>query len=229
MVEPMDVDSLLAEQARYYRERAAEYDDWWFRRGRYDGGAGENARWFAEAAELEAALERFDPGGDVLELACGTGLWTRHLVRHARSLTALDASPEMLDLNRQRLGESAVEYVLADLWSWRPPRRYDVCFFGFWLSHVPESRFAAFWQLVAETVGDSGRAFLVDSGSRLTNATVEWRGERQRRRLADGREFDVVKRIHDPDELTQSLAALGWQAELRKTRTFFLYGSAQRR
>ncbi len=68
---------LLAEQARYYRERAGEYDDWWFRRGRYDRGADANARWFADAAEVEDALERFQPSGQVLELACGTGLWTR--------------------------------------------------------------------------------------------------------------------------------------------------------
>jgi hypothetical protein len=29
--------------------------------------------------------------------------------------------------------------------AWRPDRRYDVVFFGFWLSHVPLERFAAFW------------------------------------------------------------------------------------
>jgi hypothetical protein len=27
-----DLKRLLAEQAHYYRERAGEYDDWWFRR-----------------------------------------------------------------------------------------------------------------------------------------------------------------------------------------------------
>jgi len=45
---------LLAEQARYYRERAGEYDDWWFRRGRYDRGADANARWFALLGESQA-------------------------------------------------------------------------------------------------------------------------------------------------------------------------------
>jgi hypothetical protein len=46
-----EVTGLLAEQACYYRERAGEYEDWWFRRGRYDRGADANARWFAEVAE----------------------------------------------------------------------------------------------------------------------------------------------------------------------------------
>ncbi|MGZ4401214.1 MAG: class I SAM-dependent methyltransferase, partial [Gaiellaceae bacterium] len=209
-------------------ERASEYDDWWFCRGRYDAGGPENARWFAEAAEVEAALERFRPAGDVLELACGTGLWTRHLVRHAQSLTALDASPEMLELNRKRVGDAAVEYVIADLWRWRPQQRYDVCFFGFWLSHVPESRFARFWEIVQGVVRHSGRVFIVDSGSGLTKATVAWDGERQRRRLADGREFDVVKRIYEPEELERILAGLGWRADLSRTASFFLYGSVVR-
>lgn len=32
------LEGLLAEQAHYYREHTAEYDDGWFRRGRYDHG-----------------------------------------------------------------------------------------------------------------------------------------------------------------------------------------------
>ena len=82
-----------------------------------------NAAWFAEVATLEAALERFDPRGDVLELACGTGLWTRHLVAHADRVTAVDGAPEVLELNRARteaLGAS-VTYVEADLFNWQPP------------------------------------------------------------------------------------------------------------
>ncbi|MGZ4461328.1 MAG: class I SAM-dependent methyltransferase [Gaiellaceae bacterium] len=223
-----EIDALLAEQARYYRERAGEYDDWWLRRGRYDGGPEENARWLAEIAEVDAALERFDPRGDVLELACGTGLWTRRLAPLAGSLTALDASPEVLAINRERVGDPRVVYLQADLFHWRPPRRYDVCFFGFWLSHVPESRFARFWGIVQGVVRHSGRVFLVDSGSGLTKATVAWDGERQRRRLADGREFDVVKRIYEPEELERILAGLGWRADLSRTASFFLYGSVVR-
>lgn len=81
------VDHLLAEQAQYYRERADEYDGWWFRRGRHDRGPEANARWFSDVAEAHAALERFKPTGDILELACGTGLWTERLLAHAASVT----------------------------------------------------------------------------------------------------------------------------------------------
>ncbi|HVA20104.1 MAG TPA: class I SAM-dependent methyltransferase [Solirubrobacteraceae bacterium] len=93
-------EGLLAEQAHYYRARAGEYEDWWFRRGRYDHGRDANAAWFAEAAQAEADLERFGPAGQVLELACGTGLWTGRLAAHATSVTAVDASPEALAIAR---------------------------------------------------------------------------------------------------------------------------------
>ena len=35
--------TLLREQLDYYRARAAEYDQWWLRQGRYDRGAALNA------------------------------------------------------------------------------------------------------------------------------------------------------------------------------------------
>ena len=39
----------------------------------------ENARWFAEVELLRQALNDWRPNGAVLELACGTGLWSREL------------------------------------------------------------------------------------------------------------------------------------------------------
>ena len=123
-------DTVLSEQLDYYRARALEYDKWWLREGRFDRGPEANARWFAETTELERVLERFDPRGGVLELACGTGLWTRHLVQHADSVTAVDAAPEVLAINRVRVHDDSVRYVEADLFAWTPEDRYDACVFA---------------------------------------------------------------------------------------------------
>ena len=35
-------------------------------------------------------------------------------------------------------------------------------------------------------------------------------GEVARRRLADGREFDIVKRLWEPEDLEREVAAAGW-------------------
>jgi SAM-dependent methyltransferase len=235
--------ALLEEQKAYYRARAREYDAWWFRRGRYDRGPEANARWFAEVALLEEALERFRPGGDVLELACGTGLWTRHLVRYAARLTAVDASEEVIAINRARVDSglgaapdsaAAVEYVQADLFEWTPPpAAHDVCFFGFWLSHVPESRFEAFWSSVRSALRPGGRVFFVDSArSELSGAgdhVPPGDGEEMaKRRLDDGREFTIVKRFYEPGALASRLAALGWDVAVRSSGEFFIYGEGAR-
>ena len=46
----------LNEMIEYYRERAAEYDEWFYRRGRYDHGPEANARWLGEADDVFAAV-----------------------------------------------------------------------------------------------------------------------------------------------------------------------------
>ena len=223
------VERLLSEQRRYYSARAPEYDDWWFRRGRYSLDADAAEAWFADVAELEAELERFAPRGDVLELAAGTGNWTRHLVRYADRVTAVDAVPDVLELNRAKLG-AAVDYVLADVFAWEPPRPFDVCFFGFWLSHVPSGRIEAFWQLVDRALKPDGRVFLVDN-AHLGDPRhmVSASGETLRRSLSDGREFDIVKRFWAPAELERELATLGWQLSAGATANgHFVLASGQR-
>ena len=227
------VGDLLAEQVRYYRARAGEYDDWWFRRGRYDRGEDANTRWFAEAAEAQAALDRFGPVGDVVELACGTGLWTERLVAHADQITAIDSSPEAIELARERVGEApTVEYVQADLFAWEPERCYDVCFFAFWLSHVPEERFASFWEKVERALKPDGRVFFVDSApserASAADHKLQSRGEQTMlRRLADGSEYRIVKHWFLPVDLQRRIAALGWQVEVAMTSEFFVYGEAR--
>jgi SAM-dependent methyltransferase len=224
-------DALLTEQLDYYRARAGEYDRWWNREGRFDRGAEANARWFAEAASLDGVLKRFGPRGDVLELACGTGLWTRHVAAYATSLTAVDGSAEVLAINRARVGAASVRYVQADLFDWRPePESFDVCVFSFWLSHVPQQRFAEFWEMVGSALLPGGRVLFIDSlraeQSKALDHVMPDVGEAtESRRLDDGREFQIVKRYYDPPALESDLAALGFEVRVTTTGEFFLYGT----
>jgi len=220
--------SVLDEQRRYYAARAPEYDDWWFRRGRYALAPEAQARWDADVAEVEAALAAFRPEGDVLELAAGTGLWTRHLARTASRLVAVDASEETLSLNRARV-EGDVEYVVADVFVWEPPVPFDVCFFSFWLSHVPEERFDGFWRLVRAALGPGGRLFLVDSGAGdRAHTGIAAGGEHELRRISDGREFTIVKRRWGPEELAARVRPLGFELDLAVSANgHFIYGGGR--
>jgi SAM-dependent methyltransferase len=215
------MSDVLREQKRYYAERAPEYDDWWYRRGRYELEPDALARWRADATEAEEALEASAPGGTVLELAAGTGIWTRNLVRLADRVVAVDANAETLALNT---GDA--ELVRADVFEWEPVERFDLVFFSFWLSHVPEERFDEFWSLVRAALVPGGRVFLVDSGAGDTahTGTAQADGE-ETRSLADGRTFRIVKRRWRPDELEEYVRPLGFALDLRDTANgHFLYG-----
>ena len=224
-------DAIIEQQIAYYRARAGEYDEWFTRRGRYDRGDAHTQAWRAEAGIVERALEGAAPLGRCLELACGTGLFTRHLAGLSEQVTALDASPEVIAVNSARVGADNVRYRQADLFAWRPDAAYDFVFFSFWLSHVPEDRFNAFWETVRGALAPGGRVFLIDSlfdpGSTARDHKPPDKSGIVERKLNDGQAFQIVKLFYEPDELNARLARLGWSADLRASGQFFLYGEAR--
>jgi demethylmenaquinone methyltransferase/2-methoxy-6-polyprenyl-1,4-benzoquinol methylase len=224
-------DRLIEEQIAYYQARAGEYDEWFLRQGRYDHGPEMNARWFAEVEQVARALEAFAPSGDVLELASGTGLWTQRLVATAQTMTAVDSSPEVHAVNRERLGGAPVRYEVADLFRWQPDRQYDTIFFSFWLSHVPPERLESFWSMVRAALAPGGRVFFVDALYEETSTAKNHQLEGPdahavTRRLNDGQEYRIVKVFYRPETLTEQLTAWGWRVRIEQTPTYFYYGEA---
>jgi demethylmenaquinone methyltransferase/2-methoxy-6-polyprenyl-1,4-benzoquinol methylase len=223
--------SVLREQLEYYRARASEYDQWWFRQGRYDRGPELNDQWFHDIDEAAAALRAFKPSGRILELAGGTGLWSERLLPLAKSLTVVDGSPEVLAMNAARLQSAQVSYVEANLFDWESPKRFDTVFFGFWLSHVPDGMFDSFWKLVRSHLAPRGRVFFVDSRREPTSSAIDHylpeHNSMTIRRLNDGREFRVYKVFYEPAVLTRRLEKQGWNVEIGETSRYFIYGSAQ--
>lgn len=215
-----EVDALLAEQVAYYRALAPEY----LEDARVEGVTPETHN--AAAQELSAALNAAAPLGDVLELACGPGTFTGDLADRATSVTALDASPEMLEIAASRIApRTNVRFARTDLFTWTPERRYDLVFFGFWLSHVPTERFASFWSAVAAAITPDGQVMFVDDGHRTSDELVEGPGSSTiQRRLRDGRRFRAVKVPLESTTLEHSLLELGWTIKVRPLRGPFFVG-----
>ena len=230
---PADHDDILLQQIAYYRARAQEYDEWFYRQGRYDHGADANAQWFREVEEVRQALRALGPADDILELACGTGIWTEELARIGRRVTALDASDEVIAINRGKLPGAPVTYVQADLFEWEPERAYDLVFFGFWLSHVPPETLAAFLQKVARAARPGGQVFMVDSRRHpLSGAKGTLKIEDEiyhTRQLNDGREFTIIKIYYEPDDLARHFDAAGFDLTARATAQFLVYAQGKRR
>jgi SAM-dependent methyltransferase len=209
-------DQVLAEQRAYYSALGPEYLDQGLD---LPGGA-----------ELTDALDAFRPAGSVLELACGPGVWTPQLLRHASDVTAVDASREMLAIAARRVpGGASVRFVQADLFTWEPDRRYDVVFMGFWLSHVPAERFKSFFGRVAAALAPGGRVFFADDGYRTPDELIEGPASSTiRRRTPDGTAYRIVKVPHEPAELERRLRGLGWDITVTPTAGPFFWGAGSR-
>ena len=229
MADQTDADALIADQIAYYRARAREYDESLRQLERYDSLGGSVAgrpddEDGKEVAILLDALKRMGPFDTVLELGCGTGWWTQWLAQHARHVTAVDAAEEMLALNRERVNAANVRYVLADVFSWRPDRHYDLVFFAFWMSHVPHDRFSAFWQLVRDSLAVNGQVFFVDELKRSWDLETRVDDDAVIRQLEDGRQFRAVKVFYELSELETKLRTLGWNVEVRRAGRRFYWG-----
>ncbi len=210
-------DEALAAQVDYYRRRASEYDATAY-------GDVEAAR--TRIARLVAELR---PTGDVLEIACGTGLWTEALAPHADTLTAIDSAPETLQIARARVPSGRVTFEVADVFSWHPGRRFDTVFFSAWLSHVPTNRFDSFWRSLSTLLTEHGRVLFIDEhvDEREKETYLEDRDEIVERRLTDGTPFHIVKNFIDPPDLQRRLHDLGWHCTIGRAGPDWIHGEAR--
>jgi demethylmenaquinone methyltransferase/2-methoxy-6-polyprenyl-1,4-benzoquinol methylase len=101
-------------------------------------------------------------------------------------------------------------------------------FAGFWLSHVPAERLAAFLALVRRWLNPGGLFAFIDSLPDAQSSAVDHPPPADGtsvRRLADGREFAIVKEFREPAALEAALSAAGFETvEITTTGRFFVLG-----
>ncbi len=105
--------NILQEQIAYYRARAQEYD----KSLNLTENAPPETKDDPQANEFMALMETVStlpPVEYILELAGGTGIWTQLLARVGQSITVVDASPEMLAINREKVQSTQIQYVQPD-------------------------------------------------------------------------------------------------------------------
>lgn len=187
----------------YYRRRATEYEAIYAR---------------PERQENLAALRKIIPercsGRTVLEIACGTGYWTREIAQTARRVVAADLAEEPMQIARAKdyppgkvTFESADAYALGEALG-----RFDAAFAGFWWSHVPRERIAEFLRSLHARLEAGARVLLLDNsyveGNSTALAGIDAAGNTyQMRRLGDGTQVRVLKNFVSEAELRERLAA----------------------
>ena len=215
----------------YYEARAPEYDDWYLRRGRYDRGPIDNTAWQADLDAAGLWLDALPFRDEIVELAAGTGWWSP-LLASKGELWAYDAVAATLDRARERLLAHGLRAHLhvRDAWA-EPDRLVDGVFCGFWLSHVPRARLAEFMELVGRWLKPGGLFAFIDSLPDMASGAKDGpppADDRATRRLADGREFTIVKVYRSAPELAEALRSAGFgEVDVRTTSRFFVLGSAR--
>jgi demethylmenaquinone methyltransferase/2-methoxy-6-polyprenyl-1,4-benzoquinol methylase len=214
----------IRDQIDFYRSQA-RHD----RVDRTDPLVDELVRAYFDDPELQEIVQTHCPSSDhCLELGSGPGRWTGALLHVCQRVTAIDVCAELHEVSRARHGDERVEYVVADLFEYRPHRQYDLIFAGYWLSHVPASRFDSFWLMVRDALAPAGQVVMVDDGLRDSDGIEHFAddptGGGGDRRLPDGREFRIVKMAYAPRDLEARMAAIGWRAAVtvRPAATYVL-------
>lgn len=204
-------DTNVREQIAYYRAQAPDY-----RRVDLSSGA---------LAIARRKLLALGPLQRILELAPGTGDWTQELVRIGETVTAVDASPEMIEINRKRVADPRVTYQRADIFDWTPQQRYDLVFLAFWLSHVPPDVADAFLMKVSNAVRPQGHLFIIDQCNEYEDirgfSLVKSEGIFEERMLSDGRTFRIMKIFYHPGLLAERMRQLGFEVKAERIDTIF--------
>ena len=187
----------------YYDRRAFEYDDWWLGRGRF--AERDRPGWDEEVdvlGELIAAL----PPARTLDVACGTGFLTRHLLG---DVVGLDQSERMLAVARDRA--PGASFILGDALELPFENgEFDRVFTSYFYCHleqVERRRFLAEAHRVAPEL--------------VVVASVPGAGDPleryEERILNDGSQWTVFKRVFTGEQLT---AELGGGEVLHEGRWF---------
>ncbi|HYV95339.1 MAG TPA: class I SAM-dependent methyltransferase [Chitinophagales bacterium] len=184
---------LSVDVQEYYHRRASHYDSLYHREERKEA--------LDEAAKI---LQQIFSGKEVLEIACGTGYWTKEISLTSKSIHATDINDAMLAIAYKRnYPKNNVTFERADFNSLNPGHRFEALFGGFIWSHIPVEELDPFIQQMHNYVQHDGTVVFIDNnfveGSNTPISHEDKSGNTyQLRTLPDGETFSIVKNF--PDE-----------------------------
>src|SRR6188508_1933915 len=139
----------------YYDKRASEYEQIYYR---------DDPVRLHELAEITTAMRNTLGGLSVLEIACGTGYWTQRLAGAAQSITATDASQQMLDIARAKGLSPSVSLLQADAYHLSAVEgAFGGGLANFWFSHIPTAHVQDFLDGWHRRLGSGARVFMADN------------------------------------------------------------------
>lgn len=202
----------------YYGRRASEYDRIYLRPDRQPA-----------LRELESWVSGTLSGQRVLEVACGTGYWTRLLAAAACHVVAVDINPEMIRIARDRCQTCAgVEFRIEDAYDLPETLgNFDAAFMGFWWSHIPLQDIPGFLASLHARLDKGARVIILDNrfvaGSSTAILRTDDNGNSyQLRKLSDGSTFEILKNFPDAAQLQALLSGYAADFSYRRNNFYWL-------
>lgn len=201
---PTSAMTIEATMARYYAQRAEEYELIFQKPERQD-----------DLRALRSFVAETFAGRDVLEVACGTGYWTQVLSRSAASVTAVDVNAEVLEIARAKPRvRDNVAFRREDAYALPSfPQPFTGGLAGFWWSHVPKARLRPFLTGLHRALAPGATMVFIDnayvsgSSTPISRRTADG-NTYQKRTLSDGSTHEVLKNFPTEDELRQAVDGL---------------------
>lgn len=174
--------------------------------------------------EIVTELEACAKGRSVLEVACGTGYWTRFAAPCSSHLVAADFSAEMLEVAKAQ-AIANVRFCRADAYRLENvgAERFDFGYAMHWVSHIPLGRWEEFFRGFQARLNPGAKVLLADDIRRPDDADpyyskIETRDSYEIRRLPNGEAYEIVKTYFTPDELRDLLEPFAINLRIRYER-----------
>jgi len=196
----------------YYAARAKEYD--------ITSGY-QRPEAAAALSPIRARYQLAFQERDVLELACGTGYWTKAVAVTARSVLATDVNPAVIAVAREKLASrDNVRFQVADAYSLKEiTGRFTGAFAQFWWSHVTRQRLPEFLNALHSKLEAGSPVMFMDGlGSRFRRGRrVDDTGDiLEERRLRDGTRFEIIKNFPTAGEMKELLSGCADEVSFRE-------------
>lgn len=189
-------DDLIDEMNAYYDARARWHDA-------YMGFTSDENHELL-MAPVTSVLEKVLNNKSILELGCGTGNWTNVLSKLGKEITAIDSSPSMIEIAKDKTASNDnVTLLVHDAYKLAELNiQTDVIFSSDFYSHIPVAKINDFLKGLVCLVSSKGQIIFLDMMFRRDLCTEEASIDNdgnliQNRSLVDGRKFKIIKNFPD--------------------------------
>lgn len=184
----------------YYKNRAKEYEKIYAKPERQ-----------TDLLLAEKILQNNFINKDVLEIACGTGYWTKKISATSKSILATDINDAVIEVAKLKdYSPAKVSFQVADIFNLLYLDKYESLFGGFIWSHIEVQNLDNFISTVNSLVKNNGTIVFIDNkyveGSNLPVTDKDEAGNTYQARILEiGTTYKVLKNFPTERSIQQLL------------------------